>query len=249
MKVHTVDILGVPFSTLTMEETIQYLFGQLKQERRQTFHVVTANPEIVMCARKDSAFQNDLLQADLITPDGIGVVKASGMLGEPLQERVSGFDLMNGWFAQAEQQGRQLSVFLLGAKPHVVERAAKELRRLYPSLQVAGHQHGYFGADEEEQIVEKIAAAKPDILLVALGFPRQEKFIQTHKQRLQTKIAVGVGGSFDVWAGEAKRAPKWIQSIHLEWFYRLCKTPSRWRRQLVLLEFLQHVLRERKMVR
>ncbi len=109
-----------------------------------------------------------------------------------------------------------------------------------------GIQDGYFKQEEEENIVSRIQKAKPDLLLVALGFPRQENFIQTNKHRLETKMAVGVGGSLDVWAGEVKRAPKWIQAIHLEWFYRLCSNPTRWRRQLVLAEFLKEVMRSKK---
>ncbi len=107
-------------------------------------------------------------------------------------------------------------------------------------------QDGYFKPEEEENIISRIQEAKPDLLLVALGFPRQENFIQNNKNRLQAKMAVGVGGSFDVWAGEVKRAPKWIQAIHLEWFYRLCSNPTRWRRQLVLAEFLKEVMRSKK---
>ncbi|MFX3625064.1 MAG: WecB/TagA/CpsF family glycosyltransferase [Ectobacillus sp.] len=249
MKVQTTTILGVPFSNLTMDETVRYLSEQLKSEHNTTFHVVTANPEIVMCAKKDKEFKEKLQQADLVTPDGIGVVKASSWLGKPLKERVAGFDLMNCLFKELSAAKRPVSVFLLGAKPHVVEKAAHALAGKYPGIDIAGYHHGYFKEEEEQEIVAQIQQAKPDILLVALGFPRQEQFIQRHKQRLQAKIAVGVGGSLDVWGGEAKRAPKWIQKIHLEWFYRLCKNPSRWRRQLALLEFLKEVLRERNAIK
>ncbi|MFD3446798.1 WecB/TagA/CpsF family glycosyltransferase [Microbacteriaceae bacterium 4G12] len=246
MKIQTIDILGVPFSTMTMDETIQYLTGELTQKRDEVFHVVTANPEIVMCAKKESEFNKLLQQVNLITPDGIGVVKASGMLGKPLQERVAGFDMMNEWFGALSKQNQTVSVFLLGAKSHIVEKAARVLPAQYSAVSIAGFHDGYFKDEEEAEIVQQIQEAKPDILLVALGFPRQEQFIQRNKHQLHAKVAVGVGGSFDVWSGEVKRAPKWIQAIHLEWFYRLCKTPSRWRRQLVLVEFLAEVLKERK---
>ncbi|WP_028401316.1 WecB/TagA/CpsF family glycosyltransferase [Ectobacillus panaciterrae] len=247
MTIQMVDILGVPFSSMTMEETLSYITKQL-HDRETVFHIVTANPEIVMCARKDPGFEKVLKQADLITPDGIGVVKASGLLGQPIKERVAGFDMMNQWLAQLSEAGKPVSVYLLGAKPHVVEGAARTIAS-YPGVTVAGYHHGYFKKEEEAAIVEQIQKAQPDILLVALGFPRQEEFIQAYKHELRAKVAVGVGGSFDVWAGEVKRAPKWIQSIHLEWFYRLCSNPSRWRRQLVLAEFLKEVLRERKTVK
>lgn len=246
MAVQTVDILGVPFSTMTMEETVQYLMKQLEVEQAHTFQVVTANPEIVMCAKKDSSFQKTLLQADVITPDGIGVVKASAMLGTPLQERVAGFDLMNHLFGELSKEKKSVSVFLLGAKPHVVKGGADYLKKTYSAINIVGLQDGYFKPEEEENIISRIQEAKPDLLLVALGFPRQENFIQNNKNRLQAKMAVGVGGSFDVWAGEVKRAPKWIQAIHLEWFYRLCSNPTRWRRQLVLAEFLKEVMRSKK---
>lgn len=246
MAVQTIDILGVPFSTMTMEETIRYMMQQLEKEQENTFQVVTANPEIVMCAKKDATFHETLLQADIITPDGIGVVKASGMLGTPLKERVAGFDLMSDLFKTLSQEKKSVSVFLLGAKPHVVEKAAQTLTERYEALSIAGTQDGYFKQEQEEEIIARIQEAQPDILLVALGFPRQENFIQQNKHRLNTKIAVGVGGSFDVWAGEVKRAPKWIQAIHLEWFYRLCSNPTRWRRQLVLVEFLKEVVRSKR---
>ncbi|EOP63240.1 MULTISPECIES: WecB/TagA/CpsF family glycosyltransferase [Bacillus] len=246
MEVQTVDILGVPFSTMTMDETIQHLKKQLELEQAHTFQVVTANPEIVMCAKKDEKFHKILLNTDLITPDGIGVVKASGMLGTPLKERVAGFDLMSNLFAKLSEENKSVSVFLLGAKPHVVQAAANHLTKTYSAASIVGTQDGYFKQEEEENIVSRIQEAKPDLLLVALGFPRQENFIQNNKHRLETKMAVGVGGSLDVWAGEVKRAPKWIQAIHLEWFYRLCSNPTRWRRQLVLAEFLKEVMRSKK---
>lgn len=246
MAVQTVDILGVPFSTMTMDETVQYLKEQLELEQNDTFQVVTANPEIVMCAKKDENFHKTLLNTDLITPDGIGVVKASGMLGTPVKERVAGFDLMCNLFAKLSEENKPVSVFLLGAKPHVVQAAADHLKKTYSAVSIVGTQDGYFKQEEEENIVSRIQEAKPDLLLVALGFPRQENFIQNNKHHLETKMAVGVGGSLDVWAGEVKRAPKWIQAIHLEWFYRLCSNPTRWRRQLVLAEFLKEVMRSKK---
>ncbi|CAG9613554.1 N-acetylglucosaminyldiphosphoundecaprenol N-acetyl-beta-D-mannosaminyltransferase [Bacillus rhizoplanae] len=246
MAVQTIDILGVPFSTMTMEETIRYMMQQLEKEQENTFQVVTANPEIVMCAKKDAKFHETLLQVDIITPDGIGVVKASGMLGTPLKERVAGFDLMSDLFKTLSQEKKSVSVFLLGAKPHVVEKAAQTLTERYTAISIVGTQDGYFKQEQEEEIIARIQEAQPDILLVALGFPRQENFIQQNKHRLNTKVAVGVGGSFDVWAGEVKRAPKWIQAIHLEWFYRLCSNPTRWRRQLVLVEFLKEVVRSKR---
>ena len=194
--------------------------------------------------KKDEKFYQTLLNTDLITPDGIGVVKASGMLGTPLKERVAGFDLMCNLLAKLSEDSKPVSVFLLGAKPHVVQ-AADRLTKTYSAVSIAGIQDGYFKQEDEENIISRIQEAKPDLLLVALGFPRQENFIQNNKHRLETKMAVGVGGSLDVWAGEVKRAPKWIQAIHLEWFYRLCSNPTRWRRQLVLAEFLKEVMRSK----
>ncbi|WP_416827986.1 WecB/TagA/CpsF family glycosyltransferase [Ectobacillus polymachus] len=244
MTIRTVDILGIPFSTMRMGETIDYISTQL-YEREQAFHIVTANPEIVMCAKKDPKFKEAVLHADLITPDGIGVVKASGWFGEPIPERVGGFDMTNQWFRQFSKEEPK-TVYLLGAKKHVVEKAASVLSSQYPGVHIVGYHDGYFRDEDEEEIIRNVQEAKPDILLVALGFPRQEQFIMRNKHRLGAKIAVGVGGSFDVWAGEVKRAPKWMQSINLEWFYRLLANPTRWRRQLILIEFLQEAMREWK---
>ncbi|WP_379970750.1 WecB/TagA/CpsF family glycosyltransferase [Ectobacillus sp. sgz5001026] len=244
MMRQTVDILGIPFSSMKMQETIDYISKQL-YERETAFHIVTANPEIVMCAKKDPQFKESLLQADLITPDGIGVVKVSGWFGEPIPERVGGFDMMNQWLGQFTKEDA-VKLYLLGAKQHVVEKAAAVLSETYPGVIISGYHNGYFRDEEEEDIIQKVQEAKPDILLVALGFPRQETFIMRNKHRMGAKVAVGVGGSFDVWAGEVKRAPKWMQAINLEWFYRLISNPTRWRRQIVLIEFLQEAIRARK---
>lgn len=243
MRLQTTTIFDIPFSSMTMEETIIYITKQL-HNRQEAFHIVTANPEIVMYTKRDSRFKVAVKKADLITPDGIGLIKASEWLGTPLAERVTGFDMMNGWFSYLGEQGKSVSVFLLGARPSVAEKAGKTISSKYPNVKITGHHHGYFQKEDTAQIVKQIQEAKPDILLVALGFPRQEFFIQTYKDQLHTKVAVGVGGSFDVWAGEVKRAPKWIRSINLEWFYRLCMDPSRFHRQLMLIDFLKDVFRE-----
>ena len=141
--------------------------------------------------KKDEKFYQTLLNTDLITPDGIGVVKASGMLGTPLKERVAGFDLMCNLLAKLSEDSKPVSVFLLGAKPHVVQAAADHLTKTYSAVSIAGIQDGYFKQEDEENIISRIQEAKPDLLLVALGFPRQENFIQNNKHRLETKMAVG----------------------------------------------------------
>ncbi|MFP3125340.1 WecB/TagA/CpsF family glycosyltransferase [Ectobacillus funiculus] len=243
MKLQTTTIFDIPFSSMTMEETIIYITKQL-HNRQDVFHIVTANPEIVMYTKRDLRFKKAVKKADLITPDGVGLIKASKLLGKPIAERVTGFDMMNNWFTHLSEQGTNVSVFLLGAGPHVAEKAGRTITAKYPNIKLAGCHHGYFKKEDTVQIVEQIREAKPDILLVALGFPRQEFFIQTYKDQLHAKVAVGVGGSFDVWAGEVQRAPKWIRRINLEWFYRLCMEPSRFHRQLVLIDFVKDVFRE-----
>lgn len=209
---------------------------------KKTF-VVTANPELVMYANRDRDYLHVLRQADFVTPDGIGVVIASKILRKPLKERVAGYDLMNELLRRAERENR--SVYLLGAKGTTLEKAYRNIKKQYPDLKIVGRHHGYFDI-EDETVADEIARLQPDFVFAALGFPKQEFWISRYIGKFEKGLFMGVGGSFDVWAGEVKRAPDvWIK-LHLEWLYRLIKQPSRWKRMLVLPQFLVKVLAERK---
>jgi N-acetylglucosaminyldiphosphoundecaprenol N-acetyl-beta-D-mannosaminyltransferase len=235
-----VKILGVPFSTLTFEETLRMLKEALRGD--SPLHIITANPEIIMMAQKDPRIMELLHEADLVTPDGIGAVWASQYYGEKIEGRVTGIELSTALIEEAAAQG--VGVFLLGTKPEINRQAVENLRRRYPGLRIAGHD-GYFKPQEEEQIVAKIREFGPALLLVGLGMPRQEQFIHRYKHATGAKVMIGVGGCIDIWAGAVKRAPKLWQRMGLEWLYRLLTQPSRWRRQLVLPQFVLRVLTDK----
>ncbi|MBO8165427.1 MAG: WecB/TagA/CpsF family glycosyltransferase [Brevibacillus sp.] len=234
------NILGIPFRTRGFEETVAYLTDRI--EAGQRTHVVTANPEVVMAAQGNLRFKAVLDQA-YVVPDGIGIVYAARWLNHPLRERVTGVELMTALMEQADARGWR--VYLLGAAAEVVEKTAAVLSARYPQAQLVGWRHGYFDQTEEKAIVEDIASKRPDLLFVALGAPRQDEWINTHWDKMNVPLAMGVGGSFDVLAGVVKRAPLIWQKLHLEWLYRLLKQPSRWRRQLAIPMFVAAVLREK----
>lgn len=204
--------------------------------------VVTANPEIIFQARQDKELEQVLQSADLVVADGIGVVWAAQRYGQPVPERVPGVELMTHLLAAAAQQGWR--PFFLGTRPEVITQAVDKASTMYPDLQLAGYHHGYFGPQEEEEVLAKVEAARPDLLLAGMGAQRELKWLHQHRRQLPVKVAMGVGGSFDVLAGAVQRAPDWVQRIHLEWLYRLFKEPQRWRRQTVLPRFVLAVLNE-----
>ena len=197
--------------------------------------VVTVNPEFIMAAREDGEFANVLEGAALALPDGVGVLWAARMLGYPLRERVAGVDAVGCWAGLAEEKG--YGVFLLGAGEGVAEEAGRRLRERYPRLAVVGTFAGSPGFKQEEEIVERIKRAFPQMLFVAYGAPQQDKWIARNLGRLGVPVAMGVGGAFDFLARRAERAPHWMRRLGLEWLYRLIRQPWRWRRMLVLPHF------------
>lgn len=241
----TVNILGVQVSTKTMAETVDTLLGYLDEERVHC--VFTPNSEIIYMAYKDPQFAQLLNSADLNTADGIGVVYASRILKQPLRERVAGFDLMNRLLERAAPDRRR--VFLFGSKPGVAEEAADKLTQLYPGLVICGTRDGYFKEEQTPEIVGQINAAEPDILLVCLGAPKQEKWIADNRDRLNARIVLGAGGSLDVLAGRVERAPESWQRLGLEWAYRLKKEPKRIGRMMALPRFGLTVLLKGKKYR
>ncbi|MBL0385488.1 WecB/TagA/CpsF family glycosyltransferase [Tumebacillus sp. ITR2] len=235
-----VQILGVPFSTLTFEETLH----KLEQDLRGTTprHIITANPEIVMLAREDAAFMALLQDVELITPDGIGAVWASKYYGHALHDRVTGVELSTALIEHCAENGH--GVFLLGASPQSNALAVQNLRHRYPNLRIDGRD-GYFKETDLPEIKAAVRGFQPSLLLVGLGVPRQELFISKHKSELNVPVSIGVGGCIDIFAGVVKRAPKLWQNLKLEWMYRLLSQPSRWRRQLVLPKFVITVLTDK----
>ncbi|MFY9413266.1 MAG: WecB/TagA/CpsF family glycosyltransferase [Tepidanaerobacteraceae bacterium] len=233
-----IDILGVLLDRIDYHEACTRVENYLKSHDRKV--IVTPNAEIIMAARNNRDMMEVLNDADICLPDGIGVVIASRIFGKPLQERTTGFDFMIKILKLAEIQG--LSVFLLGGKVGVPEQAAAKIRELFPGLEIAGTHHGYFEDEEKDEIIDIINDKEPDILLVAMGFPKQEKFMIENKDKLKFRVAMGVGGSFDVLSGNVSRAPVFMQKAGLEWLFRLITQPWRFKRMMVLPLFLIEVV-------
>lgn len=210
-------------------------------EKRKPSFIVAINPEKIMKAQKDTNLLNLLNSADIQIPDGIGVVIASKLKGGNIKNRVTGIDLMQNICKKASENG--YSIFLLGAKPGVAEKASKILIEKYNGIKIVGVKDGYFKNDDEA--VEEIKKAKPDILFIAMGSPKQEYWIKKNIDNLKVPLCMGIGGSLDVICGNIKRAPKWMCSLGLEWLYRLIKEPWRFKRMTVLPVFLLKVIRER----
>lgn len=236
-----VTIFGVPFSKRGMQETVQYLTNVIST--RKPHQVITANPIMVMAALEDPAYKQMMQQAELIVPDGSGVVWASRVGGDPLVERVAGYDLLHELMKQGERH--RWKVYLLGASPEVVQETAKRLKAQYPGTEIVGYRDGYFGMEQDDEVIAEIRKTSPDLLFVARGADTQEPWIAKYKDRLAIPVMMGVGGSFDVISGRTKRAPKVFQKLRLEWLYRLLKEPTRFRRMLALPKFVVRVLRER----
>ena len=235
-----VDMFGVPLAQMDMDKALARV-EQFVQERSPHL-VVTSDSVSIIRAHDDPEFQAILRSADLVTADGRGVVWMARVLGLPMRERVSGVDMMDRICELAARRG--YSVYLLGALPGVAEKAAETMRTRYPGLRVAGIHHGYFTPEEEPAVVEAVAAARPDVLFVAFGAPKQEKWIRAHQVELAVPVAIGVGGSFDIYAGRVKRAPAWMQRAGLEWLYRALREPKRLPRLWALPRLVWMTLRE-----
>lgn len=235
------NILGCGVDLLTMEQVV----GQIETliEQAQPSHIITLNAEIAYQARDDDSLRAIINSARIVTADGIGTVWAARKLGWPIRERVTGIDLIYAICRRAAVGGWPL--YLLGAQPGVAASAALSLERAYPGLQIAGTHHGYFKDQDIPFLVEQIRDASPSILLAALGAPKQEYFINKYKDELEVPVCIGVGGSFDVVAGNKKRAPELMIKLNLEWLYRLLAEPSRFKRQLVLPQFALAVLAQK----
>ena len=233
------QILGVGFDNVSPSVAVERFISLLGGPAI----VVTPNPEMVMLAQKDAEFAAILADADLVVPDGIGVVWASKYTQQPIEQRVPGIELAMD--VMESPQGRASRWFFLGGAAGVAEAAAVAMQAKYGDMQVVGTHHGFFNSADEHKIIEKIIAAKPDVVLVGLGFPRQEKWMAAHKDMLGA-VLMGVGGSFDVMSGKVKRAPKFFQKLRLEWFYRLLRQPQRIWRQRVLLKFVRKVRKDMK---
>lgn len=206
----------------------------LRQYRQgQGAHVVTLNAEMAMQADSNPALRQIILAADLVIPDGAGVVLYFRLQGRRM-ERVPGIELA----AQVlEGLAPQETAFFYGGAPGVTDHAALYWRRQKPDLTIVGNQHGFLSPDDEPAFLQRLQTLQPSVILVGLGVPRQEVWIRDHRHLCPNSLWIGVGGSFDIWAGVKTRAPEWMGKNHLEWLYRLYQEPWRWRRMLALPKF------------
>ena len=232
-----VDVLGVQVDRVSMNEALSIIEKYI--EKRHPQLIVTANAEMVMSAQRNAVFRDIMNKAGLVLPDGAGVVWASRVYGTPVPERVAGYDTVQKLLALSANKGYK--IFCLGASPGIAAAAIDEAKKKYPELQCVGVQDGYFDNAIEAELISKIAAVKPDILLCALGSPRQEEWIFANMATLNVPVSIGVGGTFDVMAGKVKRAPLWMQKAGLEWLFRLAQQPKRFFRMLALPHFVLRV--------
>ncbi|MGI6129851.1 MAG: WecB/TagA/CpsF family glycosyltransferase [bacterium] len=232
------EVLGIPLDKVTLKEARQQLAIWLQEDKTRL--VFTPNAEIIALAQDNPELKKALITADLTVPDGIGVVWAARWLQSPLPERVPGIDLLQELMELAAEKG--YSVYFLGSSPGVANEAARRLKKQHAGLYVIGTHHGYFSAEQEKDIISQIQEHRPDILVVALGAPKQELWLVKHRRQLPVKIAIGVGGSLDVLAGQVKRAPAFWQRLGLEWLYRILTQPKRLKRAWQLPRFVWMVL-------
>ena len=237
-----VNILGVKVDMVNIAEAADKIMGFFNEDRLHT--VFTPNSEIIMAAYRDPEFCAMLNESDLLTADGIGVVYASKILKKPISERAAGYDIARKVLEKLNYTNHKL--FLFGGKPGVAEEAANNLRKDYPELHIVGMRNGYFQSEDEAEIVREINESGADIVFVCLGAPKQERWIYAHKDELRVKVAMGIGGSLDVFAGRVERAPDFWCKIGMEWFYRLMKEPWRIGRMMDLPKFAATVLAKGK---
>lgn len=241
------NILGVKIDNLTKPEVLQKISEFLQSDNQH--QIVTVNPEFIMAAQHDDEFRNILNKADLSVADGVGLKFAAKRFGQALKERITGVDLVYEIAKIAEQNNK--SIYLLGAKGKVPEKTVIKLLEKYPKLKIAGYETGYRHAwwkFSDEKLVSHIKRSQADILLVAFGHPKQEKWIYHNLPKMPlVKLAMGVGGAFDYISGHVKRAPQWMRSIGLEWLYRVIRQPWRLPRIMTaVVKFSWAVLKTKK---
>lgn len=232
-----VSILGVQFDAVSKAEAVRRAMAQIQEGKKG--YVVTPNAEIVYMTREDNKLKQLINRASLVLPDGIGVIYAAKILKKPIYEKVAGIEFAAALIEAMAKEGK--SLFLFGAKPGVAEKAAENLKKKHPGLIVSGCRDGYF-QDDAQAIADINAAGHSDVILVCLGAPKQELFMSQHLEELNGTLLCGLGGSLDVYAGVAERAPDFYVDHGLEWFYRLKKEPWRAKRMMALPKFLLTVV-------
>lgn len=241
-----IELFGVPIDRIDCQEALKRL-DRFVQERKANY-IITPDTLAILRARKDKQYLNIVQKANLVTPDGSGILWATAFLDAPLIERITGIDMINHICKLAIEKNYKL--YLLGAEPDVVRKAAKNLKEIFPGISIVGFHHGYFdnndskiGINElENDIIKDIIDKNPDFLLVGMGVPKQEMWIFKNKDKLGVPVCIGVGGSFDVLSGKIKRAPIWMQKHGMEWMFRLIREPKRIKRIIYLPYFVWLIL-------
>ena len=249
----SIEIFGVKIHNITFDEAVKEVETYLNGNELKAIY--TPNPEIVMGAKEDNRLRELLNKGDLITADGIGLIYASRVKKRPLKERVTGLDLSIKLLNMANENN--YSLYLLGGKDGVAKAAAENIKKDYPNIRIAGYHHGYFKGshtgynshDEEMEVIEDINHSNPDIIFVGLGFPRQEIWIDSNKEKIRGKVIIGNGGVMDILSGNLKKTPEIIRKIGLEWLHRLIREPSRIKRQMVIPKFMLKVLFSRDVIK
>lgn len=232
-----VNVLDIRFSNISDEELLNVLTGAFKSD--SNLRIVTPNPEIVMAANKSDDLKEMINNSTLVLKDGIGIKIAEKLKGIEGEKRQTGIETLERLLEIANENG--YSVYFVGAKDEILQKAIVNIKVKFPNIVVKGQHNGYFkdGSPEEEEILKDIEEKKPDLLIAAMGFPKQEIFLTKTEA---PKVSIACGGSLDVMSGEVKRAPRWMQKVGLEWFYRLIKDPGRIKRQIVIPVFLWKIV-------
>ncbi len=230
----SIPLLGVQVHRVTMEQVLEMIDEFIREGGAH--HVVTLDASMCVIAREDPDLRQVILNSELVTPDSTGVLWACRRLGRPLPERVSGVEIVQELCRTSAECGHTL--FFLGAAPGVADAAAERMRQRYPGCLIVGTHDGYFTLDNEPEVLHEIRLARPDILCVAMGIPKQERWIACRGRDLGVPVMIGVGGTFDVLSGKVKRAPGWVQRLNLEWLYRLARNPRKIGKVLTLPRFV-----------
>lgn len=235
-----IEILGVPVDCVTMESAISFAESVIRDEAQPQIRVVAVNPEKAVKAQEDGDLLSFLKGSQLLLPDGIGLIIAAKFLGLADMVRVPGSEFMPSLCGRAAKRG--FKIFLFGGKPEVNRKVVEVLKQTYPGIQIVGSQDGYVDEGGMPDLINRINASEADILFLALGSPKQELWMDRYLAQTNVRLCQGVGGTFDVIAGNVKRAPLAFRKLNLEWFYRLASQPSRILRQTALPKFAYRVL-------
>lgn len=236
----TITILGIPIDRVTTNSVGEITEKLIKESNKSCKMIFAPNVEFIMRAQKDEEFFNILKQSSLSTPDSIGVIIGAKLQKKSFPERIPGQAYFRKIIELSNEKG--YSIYLLGGEPEIVKKAKENLLKLYPNVNIVGFHDGYFDENEENEVIKEINQLQPNVLFVALGAPKQEKWIAKHRHELKVDVAAGQGGTYDYEAGKIKRAPKLVQKIGIEWLWRLIRQPKRIVRQSVLPIYLVKVL-------